>query len=81
MKIIASLTYLRAYIFVPPDSASAAPNQVEVVRTAAAAPDHQSPDCQTPDTRKYLTDYISDNINMYLCSLNLTKDMKFMMID
>ena len=32
----------------PPDSAIAAPNQVEVVRTAAAAPDHQSPDTRLP---------------------------------
>ena len=32
----------------PPDSAIAAPNQVDVVRTAAAAPDHQSPDTRLP---------------------------------
>ena len=52
ININVRLTYLRVYFGAHPNSASAAPNQVEVVRTAAAAPDHQSPDWrmnQTPE--------------------------------
>ena len=36
VKIIVEMRYARIFL-IPPDSASAAPNQVEVVRTAAAA--------------------------------------------